>query len=138
MRIGELARRSGVSTRSLRYYERQGLLPARRDANGYRWYEESDLPLVQEIRDRLASGFSLVQTRPFVECLRAGNPAGDSCPDSVAALLAKLDELDRQIAALDENRQRVRRQLAEARTGCARPCLTHPRRGSATDGGSAG
>lgn len=136
MRIGELARLSGVSTRSLRYYERQGLLPARRDANGYRWYEESDLPLVREIRDRLASGFSLVQARPFVECLRAGNPAGDSCPDSVAALLAKLDELDRQIATLADNRDRVRRQLAEARTGCGRPCLTHLT-GNAADGGSA-
>jgi len=43
MRIGELARRAGASARSIRYYEEQGLLLARRQANGYREYDEADL-----------------------------------------------------------------------------------------------
>lgn len=38
MLIGELSRRTGVSARSLRYYEAQGLLSAGRGANGYRDY----------------------------------------------------------------------------------------------------
>ena len=38
MRIGELAQRTGVTTRALRFYEDQGLLTARRSANGYRVY----------------------------------------------------------------------------------------------------
>ena len=38
MRIGELARRSGTSARSIRYYEQQGLMVSRRDPNGYRNY----------------------------------------------------------------------------------------------------
>jgi DNA-binding transcriptional MerR regulator len=50
MRIGELARRSGTSARSIRYYEQQGLMVARRQANGYRNYDEAHLRLVGEIR----------------------------------------------------------------------------------------
>ena len=54
MRIGELAERTGTSSRSLRYYEQQGLLATRRTANGYRDYDESDLRLVHQIRELLA------------------------------------------------------------------------------------
>jgi hypothetical protein len=50
VRIGELAARVGTSTRTLRYYEARGLLPARRSVNGYRDYDEDDLRLVREIR----------------------------------------------------------------------------------------
>lgn len=76
MRIGELARRAGVSTRALRYYEQQGLITARRSANGYREYGEADLRLVSEIRSLLAVGFTLDDARPFVACLRAGHDSG--------------------------------------------------------------
>jgi len=40
MRIGELATRTGVPTRMLRYYEEQGLITPRRLANGYREYDD--------------------------------------------------------------------------------------------------
>ena len=84
MRIGELAERAGTTTRTLRYYESRGLLPARRAVNGYRTYDEDDLRLLQQIRTLQDFGFDLEETRPFVECLRAGHPAGDSCPASLA------------------------------------------------------
>jgi DNA-binding transcriptional MerR regulator len=71
MLIGELAQRAGVSTRTLRYYEQQGLISARRAANGYRQYEESDLRLVAEIRSLLAAGFTL-GGHPAVRGLPAG------------------------------------------------------------------
>ena len=41
MKIGEVSRRSGVSARSLRYYEQHGLISARRESNGYRDYDDS-------------------------------------------------------------------------------------------------
>src|SRR5215207_5291950 len=76
MRIGELAERVGTSTRALRHYEAQGLLRARRDANGYRDYGEDDLRLVEEIRSLQAIGFTLEETRPFVDsCAPATTPA---------------------------------------------------------------
>lgn len=76
MRIGELAERAGTTTRTLRYYEARGLLTARRAGNGYRAYGEEDLHLVRQIRLLQDFGFELEDTRPFVECLQAGHPAG--------------------------------------------------------------
>ncbi|MFI5760384.1 MerR family transcriptional regulator [Streptomyces sp. NPDC051563] len=114
MRIGELAERAGTSTRTLRYYESRGLLPARRDGNGYRTYDEEDLRLLRQIRTLQDFGFELEETRPFVECLRAGHPSGDSCPASLAVYRRKLTELDGLIGRLGEVRDQVANQLAEA------------------------
>ncbi len=114
VRIGELARRCGTTTRALRYYESLGLLPDRRGPNGRREYEESDLRLVTEIRSLTGIGFALEDTRPFVECLRDGNASGGSCPASVAVYRRKLAEIEECIAGLEVARERVREQLASA------------------------
>ncbi|MBT2451586.1 MerR family transcriptional regulator [Streptomyces sp. ISL-43] len=114
MRIGELAERAGTSTRTLRYYEERGLLPARRDGNGHRTYDEDDLRMLRQIRTLQDFGFDLEETRPFVECLRAGHPAGDSCPASLAVYRRKLAELDGLIGRLTGVRDQVAGQLAEA------------------------
>ncbi|WP_377270299.1 MerR family transcriptional regulator [Peterkaempfera sp. SMS 1(5)a] len=114
MRIGELAQRAGTSTRTLRYYESRGLLSARRAVNGYREYDEDDLRLVREIRGLLDFGFGLEETRPFVECLRAGHDAGDACPASLEVYRRKLAELDSCIARLEGVREQLRHQLATA------------------------
>ncbi|WP_084469460.1 MerR family transcriptional regulator [Jiangella gansuensis] len=81
MRIGDLAKRAGTTT-ALRFYEAEGLLAARRSANGYREYGEDDVRVVEEILTLQRIGFSLDETRPFVDCLRAGNPSGDACAPS--------------------------------------------------------
>ncbi|MGW0910123.1 MerR family transcriptional regulator [Streptomyces sp. NPDC002784] len=114
MRIGELAERAGTTTRTLRYYESRGLLPARRTENGYRTYDESDLRLLRQIRTLQDFGFDLEETRPFVECLRAGHPEGDSCPASLAVYRRKLDELDALIGELQTVRAQIGVRLALA------------------------
>ncbi|MDQ2582495.1 MerR family transcriptional regulator [Saccharothrix yanglingensis] len=121
MRIGELARRGGTTTRALRYYESLGLLPDRRGANGQREYDEDDLRLVVEIRSLTGIGFTLEDTRPFVQCLRDGHAGGDACPASVAVYRRKLAELDECLARLGEARERVRAQLEDAERR-SRPC----------------
>ncbi|MEU6723329.1 MerR family transcriptional regulator [Nonomuraea wenchangensis] len=118
MRIGELAERTGASTRSLRYYEQHGLLQARRDPNGYRQYTEEDVKLVTEIRALLAVGFSLEDTRPFVDCLRRGHSTGGSCAESVEVYQRKLDEIDAEIRVLLGRRAEVAAQLAQSCPGC--------------------
>ena len=114
MLIGELAERAGTSTRTLRYYEQQGLVQPRRDANGYRRYDDAELRVVHEIRALLAVGFGIEDIRPFVACLRAGNESGDVCPDSVLVLRRKLAEVDGYIGQLTEIRQQLRSQLDQA------------------------
>jgi DNA-binding transcriptional MerR regulator len=110
MRIGELAELAGTSPRALRHYEAQGLLTARRATNGYREYDEADVRLVAEIRSLLAIGFTLEDTRPFLDCLRAGHATGDACPASVAVLERKLAEIDNYLGRLRD----VRAQLVHA------------------------
>lgn len=50
MTIGELARRTGVTTKAVRYYESLGLISPDRLANGYRVYDLDDVRLVEEIK----------------------------------------------------------------------------------------
>ena len=111
MRIGELAERVGTSTRALRHYEGLGLLSSRRTANGYRDYDESDVQVVREIRTLLGLGFALEETRPFVECLRAGYRSGDACPASLAVYRRKIAEIDACAASLAAVRARLAKAL---------------------------
>lgn len=126
MLIGELAERAGTSARTLRYYEEQGLVRPRRDANGYRQYDDAELRVVHEIRVLLGAGFGLEDIRPFVECLRAGNESGHVCPDSVVVLRRKLAEVEGYLGQLAEVRDRLRVQLTQAvehrETQCRKPC----------------
>jgi DNA-binding transcriptional MerR regulator len=126
MRIGELAERAGTTTRTLRYYESRGLLPARRAGNGYRAYGEEDLRLLRQIRLLQDFGFGLEETRPFVDCLRAGHPSGDSCPASLEVYRRKLDELDACIERLRTVRAEVGAQLARAQVEAQAQCPEPP------------
>lgn len=112
MQISELAERTGTTPRALRFYEASGLLTAVRDDRGYRTYDERDLAVVQQIRTLADIGFSLDETRPFVDCLRAGNSCGDVCAGSIDGYRRKLAELDDAIAGLEAARQRIHDALA--------------------------
>lgn len=127
MRISELAARAGVSTRTLRYYESRGLLPARRSGNGYRVYGDADLRLVEQIRVLQNFGFGLEETRPFLDCLRAGHSSGDDCPASIEVYRAKLAELDALLDRLRDVRDQLGAQLLRAEAAQQRPTGPEPR-----------
>lgn len=117
MRIGELAERASTTTRALRYYESRGLLRSSRDASGYRVYSEDDYRVVRQIRTLQECGFELEEIRPFVECLQAGNPSGDSCPASAEVYRRKLAEVDELIGQLRGVRQWILTRLDEPDPG---------------------
>ncbi|WP_129667047.1 MerR family transcriptional regulator [Phytoactinopolyspora endophytica] len=122
MRIGDLAKRAGTTTRTLRFYESQGLLTARRASNGYREYNDDDFRLVKEIQTLQSFGFSLDDTRPFVDCLRSGHEAGDDCVDSIETYQRKLAEVDACLTRLDEVRSNLVSKLTEALARQPNPC----------------
>jgi DNA-binding transcriptional MerR regulator len=73
VRIGELARRAGVSIKTVRYYERLGLIEASRSANGYRVFDEGDVRAVSEIKSLVEAGVAASLAAPFLECLGLGH-----------------------------------------------------------------
>lgn len=124
MRIGDLASEAGITTRALRFYESQGLITAQRAPNGYREYDEADLRLVREIQALQSIGFSLDDTRPFVDCLRAGHDTGDSCAESIDAYERKLADIDACLGVLSARRAQVADKLERARARLAAGCPT--------------
>ncbi|NEW40983.1 MerR family transcriptional regulator [Nocardia cyriacigeorgica] len=112
MRIGELAERAATTTRALRYYESRGLLRVGRDVRGYRVYGEDDYRVVRQIQTLQDCGFELEEIRPFVECLQAGNPSGDSCSASAEVYHRKLAEVDDLIGQLEGVRSWILDRLA--------------------------
>ncbi|MET8428280.1 MerR family transcriptional regulator [Nocardia sp. NPDC004860] len=122
MRIGELAKQAGTTTRALRFYESQGLITAGREANGYREYSDADARMVEEILALQAVGFSLEDTRPFVECLRAGHEAGDACSDSIVVYRRRLAEVDALMDQLTALRAALTDKLVAAQARQADSC----------------
>ncbi|MFB4273606.1 MerR family transcriptional regulator [Nonomuraea sp. GTA35] len=114
MLIGELARRSSVSTRLLRYYEDQGLLTSVRLANGYRDYADDAPMIVAQVRGLLAAGLSTEVIRELLPCAAGKQPRLTSCPDLVGILRETLRDIDERMEVLDRNRQALIRYLDAA------------------------
>ena len=114
VRVGELARRTGVTIRALRYYEAAGLVVPARLPNGYRDYAPVALRQVEEIRALIDLGLSVGETRPFVECLSCGHDAGDECPESLAAYRHAIDRLSERITRLGRRRDALATHLEVA------------------------
>lgn len=96
VRIGELATRSGVSVRSLRYYEEQSLLRATRSSSGQRHYDDGAVERVQLIQMLYTAGLSSKTIHELLPCVEAGV----STPHSQGVLLAERARIDRQMADL--------------------------------------
>src|SRR6266852_2726010 len=94
-RSGELARLCGVSTDTLRHYERIGVLakPRRSDA-GYRQYPSAAVARVQLVRRALGLGFSLAE---LTRLLRVRDRGGAPCREVRALAAAKLDQVEKQL-----------------------------------------
>lgn len=107
MRIGELARRTGVSERSLRYYEQQGLLTADRTPGGHRDYPEQAVDRVIRIQELLAAGLHSKKIAELLPCMRDvdGGPSDIATPRLVDDLTAERDRIDRMMTELAATRE---------------------------------
>jgi MerR family transcriptional regulator, copper efflux regulator len=105
MRIGELARRSGLSTSRIRYYEAHCLLPkADRSDNGYRDYPDSVVETLRLIHDGQNLGFSLSEIRAGLAQAGANPP---SKHHMLEALRHKLASLDQHLEEVSLRRRRI-------------------------------
>ncbi len=125
MRIGEVAERVGVTTKTVRYYERIGLLPeADRTESGYRSYGPDAVDRLEFIREAQATGLSLTEIQSILELKDQGE---QSCEHTRDLLSRHLAEIDAQIERL----LRAREELAElaVRAGVVDPAdCTDPHR----------
>lgn len=111
--IGQLAKRCDVSSDTLRFYEKNGLLvPSGRSESGYRLYSEDDLSRIRFILRAKAVGLSLDEIRELLDIRLEA--CQHSCAEVKAITQAKLDEVDSKIAEL----QRIRRALRKINDAC--------------------
>ena len=105
MRIGELAAATGTTTKTLRFYEAAGLMPApERTPAGYRVYDARAADRLDFIRRGQSAGLTLAQIRQVL----AIRDAGDVPCSHVQQLLAeRLADIDHQLAELSELRGMV-------------------------------
>ncbi len=102
MRIGAVADAAGVSAQTIRFYEREGLLPPpRRGPNGYREYEDSTLNRLRFIRSSQAAGLTLVEIASILDLRGEG---AVPCAHVQSLLSTKLHDVQarqRELAALE-------------------------------------
>ncbi|MCT2585581.1 MerR family transcriptional regulator [Actinophytocola gossypii] len=103
MRIGELSKRTGVSPRSLRYYEEQGLLNSARSAAGQRHYSEAEVQRVSLIRQLFDAGMSSRVIAAVLPCVETPDDPG--VVELAFVTMTRLrDRIDADIAHLVETR----------------------------------
>jgi DNA-binding transcriptional MerR regulator len=106
MRIGELSRRTGVSERSLRYYEDRGLLAPARNGRGQREYVDAAVDRVVHIQELFAAGLSSLTIAGLLPCMRDsdGGPSDAATERLVGTLAEERDRLDARIRDLTNSR----------------------------------
>ncbi len=115
MQIGEIADATGLSRDTLRFYEKRGLLRARRRANGYRDYPPEAVDWLRYLRLAQSLGFTLAEIEADLPLLAA--------PDASAgqlrvALERKLADIDQRIDGLQSLRGELARRLGQDMAPC--------------------
>ncbi|MFF3439009.1 MerR family transcriptional regulator [Streptosporangium sp. NPDC002721] len=103
MRIGELADRSKVSTRALRYYEEQGILSSERTPSGQRLYPDSAIDRVRLIQQFYAAGLGSRTIATILPCVDVGYAE----PEVIENLRAERVRITASIAELEEAGRRL-------------------------------
>ncbi|PJZ48827.1 MerR family transcriptional regulator [Leptospira saintgironsiae] len=97
--IGQLAEKVGVSTDTIRYYEKEGLIRSHRHTNNYRIYSESDLKKLGFISKAQGSGFTLREIKELLSLIDEGRR---DCADYENVAKQKVNEIESKIKVLEE------------------------------------
>ncbi|MGI5219328.1 MerR family transcriptional regulator [Nocardia sp. CA-290969] len=122
MKIGEASRISGVSARSLRHYEEEGLIVPGRIGNGFRDYCQSTIDRVLVIRTLLESGLPVRLIRELLPGLTDGSVHTESvCTEFLQEVQSYRNRLAARIAVLSDQQAALDAYLREARRVTAGP-----------------
>lgn len=120
MKIGELARRAGSTSETVRYYERIGMLPrAGRTDSNYRDYGEDDVERLAFIRHARSLGFELDDVRSL---LKLASAVGSDCAGVDAIAQRHLETIEAKIANLQALETELRHTLKQCRGGSISSC----------------
>ena len=118
MTIGRLARTTGVSVDTLRFYERKGLIGRpRRMVSSYRNYADDVIDRLRFVKDAKGLGFSL---REIQELLMLGVKSTRECGPITRKAQAKLSQMTEEIVRLQGLRRTLRKMIRDCQ-GCLRP-----------------
>lgn len=112
MRIGVLAAQTGLTTKTIRFYEQAGLLPPPPRTNtGYRDYPPDALARLTFIRDAQSAGLTLAEIRSILAIRDSGQPpcrhVADLIDQHLAQIRARIAELTQTRAALTDLKHRA-------------------------------
>ncbi len=111
MRIGEVAQRSGVGIETIRYYEREGLLPVpRRRPSGYRQYDTSVLARLQFVRRTKQLGFTLAEIKSL---LGLWFDRSSKCVHVRDHARAKISDIESKIRTLQQMKRSLRKVIRQ-------------------------
>jgi DNA-binding transcriptional MerR regulator len=101
MFISELAKKTGLTSHTIRFYEEEGLLDTRhvrRGANNYRYYSEEAIERLRLIKQAQATGFTIAELKELAEAYDAGSLTKEQ---QVVSLRRKVEAIGRNIAELE-------------------------------------
>ncbi|MFE5321266.1 MerR family transcriptional regulator [Paenibacillus sp. NPDC056579] len=113
MKISELSKRTGVSTRSIRHYEKKKIIKAMRLENDYREFDESAIERIRIIQLYLGLGLTTEQIEQILSCEDSGPDEYEFCKEMLDAYQGKLNQINQQIEALEAVKQRLEKQKAK-------------------------
>ncbi len=113
LKISELSKKTGASVRSIRHYEKKNLITAVRLENDYREFDESAIKRIRIIQLYLGFGLTTEQIEEILKCEDSGPEDYEFCEEMLETYQEKLDQINRQISALDVVKQRLEKQIIQ-------------------------
>ncbi|MBK8135581.1 MAG: MerR family transcriptional regulator [Chloroflexi bacterium] len=98
--IGEIARRAGVATSTIRYYERIGLLPPSNRVNTKRRYDTGILQKLSVIRMAQQAGLTIAEIQTLLHDFPVDTPPSERWQALAVTKIVELDELIKQLRAM--------------------------------------
>lgn len=104
--IGQVAKRMGITTHTLRFYDKEGLLPhVRKNSVGIRRFSEDDLNWLGVLECLKSTGLQLKDIKHYLDLCRQGNA---SLPERMDIFLRQKKRIEEQMAALQQNMEKIK------------------------------